>query len=233
MKQIKRWGLLFILIGLLGLVLYFHLYRDLTYDNLSMHRINLLLWTHQHFVQAVLGFMVVYTLAVAISIPGATFLTLVAGFLFGPLVGSVAVVMSATVGAFIIFTAISLALREWVIKKGVKWTRAMEKGFQENAFSYLLFLRLVPLFPFWLVNIIPALLGVPKHTFVFATFLGIIPGVFVYVMVGHGLGHLLDINQTPDLDIFLDPKVLVPLLGLAIFSLVPVGYRYMKRKKHN
>lgn len=107
----------------------------------------------------------------------------------------------------------------------------MQQGFQENAFSYLLFLRLVPIFPFWLVNIVPALLGISKQTFVIATFLGIIPGSFIYVLVGNGLGHVLDANKTPNLRIIFDPEVLIPLLALALISLIPVGYKHFKNKK--
>jgi uncharacterized membrane protein YdjX (TVP38/TMEM64 family) len=195
MTHIKRWGLFFLLSGLLGLFLYFRLYRYLSFENLKLHRMILINWAHQHFFQAISSFMAIYTLTVAISVPGAAFLTLVAGFLFGPLAGTIAVILSATLGAFIIFLAVDLALREWVIQKTAKWNRSMENGFQDNAFSYLLFLRLVPLFPFWLVNIIPALLGVSKYTFVSATILGIIPGAFVYVMMGNGLGHVLDLRD--------------------------------------
>lgn len=118
------------------------------------------------------------------------------------------------------------------MKKTSRWIKGMEQGFKDNAFSYLLVLRLVPLFPFWLVNIVPALLGVSKRTFVFATFMGIIPGSFVYVLVGNGLGHIFDANQTPDLSIIFDAKVLLPLLGLALLSLLPVVYKFVKRKKN-
>lgn len=228
MKHMKRWGLLVLLSGLLGVFFYFHLYRYLSFDNLRMHRMILVAWAHQHFFQAISGFMVFYTLVVAISVPGAVILTLIAGFLFGPLFGTIAVVISATLGAFIVFMAVELALREWVAKKAAKWLQIMEQGFQKNAFSYLLFLRLVPLFPFWLVNIVPALLGISKQTFVIATFVGIIPGSFVYVMVGNGLGHVFDANKTPNLSIIFDPEVLIPLSALAFLSLLPVVYKYLK-----
>lgn len=231
MSHIKRWGLFFLLSGCLGLFLYFHLYRYLSFENLKVHRIILIRWAHQHFLQAISYFMAIYTLSVAISVPGAAFLTLVAGFLFGPLPGIIAVIISATLGSFIVFMAVDLALREWVSKKTALWTQVMEKGFQDNAFSYLLFLRLVPLFPFWLVNIMSALLGVSKKTFVSATILGIIPGTFVYVMIGNGLGHLFDVNETPNLRIVFDPLVLIPLLLLAFLSLVPVIYKYVKDRK--
>lgn len=230
-SQIKRWFLLAILIVLLSLFFYFHLYRYLSFESLKTHRELLLWWSQQHFVWFILGFVFIYTVAVACSVPGATLLTLTGGFLFGPVLGVVLVVMSATLGAFIVFMAVELALRDWLMKKATYWLKAMEEGFQKNSFSYLLFLRLVPLLPFWLVNIVPALLGVTKRTFLIATFIGIIPGSSVYVLVGNGLGHIFDANQTPNLSIIFDPKILFPLLALALLSLVPVGYNYFKHKQ--
>jgi uncharacterized membrane protein YdjX (TVP38/TMEM64 family) len=105
----------------------------------------------------------------------------------------------------------------------------LEDGFRRDALSYLLFLRLVPAFPFWLVNLVPALLGVGLPTFVLGTFLGIIPGTLVYVSVGNGLGAVLDGGGTPDLGIVLTPAVLLPLLGLALLSLVPILVRKVRR----
>lgn len=233
MKHFKRWILLVILAVLLGLFFYFRLYRYLSFDSLKENRELLLAWSQQHFLWVVLGFMAIYTLSVACSIPGATFLTLTGGFLFGPWWGTLFVVFSATLGAFIVFMAVELALRDWVAEKAAKWLKSMEQGFKQNAFSYLLFLRLVPLFPFWLVNIVPALLGVWKRTFVIATFVGIIPGSFVYVLVGNGLGHVFDANETPNLGIILDPSVLIPILALALLSLVPVIYKTIKTKQKN
>ncbi|MCH9718191.1 MAG: VTT domain-containing protein [Gammaproteobacteria bacterium] len=167
-------------------------------------------------------------LAVAASIPGAWFLTLIAGFLFGPILGTFVVVFSATMGAFFVYLAVKFALRDWIAQKTTKWLKLMEKGFQDNAFSYLFFLRLVPVFPFWLINIIPALLGVPLRTFIGATFLGIIPGSFVYVLVGNSLGHVFDANQTPNLDILKDPILFLPLVALGLLTLVPILYRRFK-----
>ena len=231
LKNIKRWTPLIVLLILLGLFFYFQLYRYLSFESLKVNRALLLAWSEQHLIWVVLGFIGVYTISVACSVPGATFLTLAGGFLFGPWLGTLWVVISATLGAFIVFLAVELALRDWVAKKAAKWLKTMEQGFQHNAFSYLLFLRLVPLFPFWLVNIVPALLGISKRTFVIATLIGIIPGSFVYVLVGNGLGHVFDANETPNLGIIFDPKVLIPLLALALLSLVPVIYKLIQRKR--
>jgi uncharacterized membrane protein YdjX (TVP38/TMEM64 family) len=106
----------------------------------------------------------------------------------------------------------------------------MEAGFRENAFNYLLVLRLIPLFPFWLVNLVPAFLGVPLRTYVVATLLGIIPGSLVYASVGNGLGVVFDQGDTPDLGIIFKPAILGPILGLAALALLPVVYRRYKAR---
>ena len=106
----------------------------------------------------------------------------------------------------------------------------MEAGFQKNAFNYLMFLRLVPAFPFWLVNLVPALLDVKLTTYVTATFLGIIPGTFVFAFVGAGLGSVFESGTEPDLGLIFEPQVLLPILALAGLSVVPVVHRKLKSK---
>ena len=230
MDLIKRWGLLLFLLILLGLFFYFDLYHYLSFEQLKLHRTALLSWTQSNLLLALLLFACIYMLAVAVSIPGAWFLTLTSGFLFGPMLGTAIVILSATIGAFCVYLAVRFALRDWVAGKTTKWLKAMEKGFQNDAFSYLLFLRLVPLFPFWLINIVPALLGVSSRVFLVATFLGIIPGSFVYVLVGNSMGHVFDANQTPSLEILKDPVVLLPLLALGLLALIPIIYRHFRQK---
>jgi len=107
----------------------------------------------------------------------------------------------------------------------------MEAGFRKNAFNYLMVLRLVPLFPFWLVNLAPALLDVRLSTYVVATFFGIIPGTFVYAHVGAGLGAVFESGREPDLGVIFQPAVLVPILGLAALSLAPIAYQKFKGRK--
>ena len=106
----------------------------------------------------------------------------------------------------------------------------MEDGFRDNALSYMLFLRLVPLFPFWLVNLVPAFLGVPLGTYVLGTFLGIIPGTVVYCLVGNGLGAVFDRGGEPDLSLIFEPQILAPIVGLAVLSLIPIVYKKVKRR---
>ncbi|WP_262337412.1 TVP38/TMEM64 family protein [Legionella genomosp. 1] len=230
--QLKRWLPLLIIFLVLVLIFSTGLQKYLSFESLKTRRFILLEWTTTHFLLSSLLFVVIYTVAVAVSIPGATFLTLAGGFLFGPVFGSILVIISATVGATLLYFAVKTSLGDWLAQKATGWISRMREGFQENAFSYLLFLRLVPLFPFWVINIVPALLGVSATTFIVATFFGIMPGSVVYVLVGNGLSHIFATNQTPNLSIIFDPKVFYPLLALAALSLLPVIYqKFFKRTK--
>lgn len=230
-QKISNW--LFLTLLILGLicVYYFHWYEYLNYESLNKYHASLQAWTKQNYAEVVLSFMVIYTLLVALSVPGAVFVTLAGGFLFGP-VATFYVVVSATVGATIIFLAVRSTLGDWLANayRSKNWFNKMEKGFQENAFSYLLFLRLVPVFPFWLINIVAGLLNVSFKIFVIATFIGIIPGAFIYVMIGNSLNYLFATNQTPDLNIIFKPQILLPLLGLAVLVLLPILFKGRKRK---
>jgi uncharacterized membrane protein YdjX (TVP38/TMEM64 family) len=178
---------------------------------------------------SVVAFIVFYAAAIAVSLPGGAILTITGGFLFGSVLGSIYVVVGASIGATILFLAARTAVGEPLRARAGPGLKRMEKGFQENAFSYLMFLRLIPLFPFWLVNLVPAFLGVPLRTYVVATVIGIIPGSFVYASVGNGVGALFDTGKTPDLGIIFAPDILIPIVGLAVLSLLPIAYKKFKR----
>jgi len=232
LAQLKRWLPLLLIFIVLTLIFTSGLHKYLSFESLKAHRNILAQWTSEHFWLSSLMFIAIYTLAVAVSIPGATFLTLAGGFLFGPVFGSILVVISATMGATLLYFAVKTSLGDWLAQKATGWISKMREGFQDNAFAYLLFLRLVPVFPFWVINIVPALLGVRAATFIVATFFGIMPGSVVYVLVGNGLNHIFATNQTPNLGIIFDPKVLYPILALAALSLLPVIYqKFFKKRK--
>lgn len=230
MKQhIKR------LIPLLALVIaivaafYFRLDHYLSFAALAQHQSELTAWVNAHYLLSVLSFMAIYIGAVSLSLPGALFLTLVGGFLFGNILGTLYVVVSATIGATLIFMIVQYSLGNWLAQKAHQWVFKMQAGFQKNALSYMLFLRLIPLFPFWVVNIVPAVLNIPTSIFMIATFFGIIPGSFVYVTLGNGLSHLLAEGQAPDLGLIFSPQVLLPILGLALLSLAPIVYKKLTK----
>ena len=220
-NNVLRWlPLICLLIGI-GLAIYFKLYRFLSFKMLQQHYQLLQQWTGDHYLLASLLFMAIYFIATAVSFPGALFLTLAAGLLYGLFWGTVYVVVGATAGATLLFLIVRLSFGDWIASRAQGWVLKMEQGFNENAFNYLLFLRLVPVFPFWVVNIVPALLDMKTRSYVLATFLGIIPGTFVYVLVGNGLGSILAQHKTPNLSIIFTPSVLIPILALAVLSVVP------------
>ena len=215
----------------IGLVFALDLDRYLSFEMLKSHRQTALDWYGNNPVLAVLGFMAGYALVVTLSLPGAVWLTLIAGFLFGTVAATICVGVAPTMGALGIFLIARYALADFFHEKAGEAGRKMEEGFRKDALSYLLFLRLVPLFPFWLVNLVPALLGVSARTFVVGTFLGIIPGTAVFCIVRNGLGVIVDSGGRPDLGIIFKPEILGPLLALAVLSLVPVVYKRIKASK--
>ncbi len=215
----------------LGLFFAFGLDRYLNFELLREHRGALTGFVAENGVLAAVAFTVVYAAAAAVSLPGGVMLTLAGGFLFGIFAGTIYAVIGATIGATGLFLAARTALGDGLRRRAGPAVRRMEQGFREHALSYLLFLRLVPLFPFWLVNLVPAFLGVPLRTYVIGTFFGIIPGGFVFASVGNGLGAVFDAGRTPDLSIIFDPEVLLPVLALALLSLVPVIYKRIKSRR--
>ncbi|MBF0251884.1 MAG: TVP38/TMEM64 family protein [Alphaproteobacteria bacterium] len=179
---------------------------------------------------AVLGFMLAYVVVTGLSLPGGVWLTLMGGFVFGGWTAGSYVVVGATVGATLIFLGARYAFADLFYARAGSHLARMEDGFRENAFSYLLVLRLIPLFPFWLVNLVPALLDVRLSTYVAATFIGIIPGTFVYAHAGAGLGAVFETGEHPDLGIIFQPQILGPLAGLAALSLLPILYKRVKSR---
>ena len=203
----------------------------LSFEMVKANRQAALDWYGQNRILAIFYFVFGYALVVALSVPGAMWLSLAGGFLFGTVLATLYVVLAATLGAVGIFLIARYALADFFHEKMGAAGRRMEKGFRENALSYLLVLRLVPLFPFWLVNLMPALLGVPARTFVTGTFLGIIPGTAVFCSIGNGLGLVIDKGEMPKLDIIFEPHIFGPLLGLSALALVPVAYKRIKASK--
>ena len=224
--------LLPVVVLVLGLVLFFvfGLNRYVSFHVLRDNREALVSWVQNAGVLAVLTYMAVYTICVAFSLPGGAVLSMTGGFLFGTLWGAVYIVISATLGATMLFLIAKTALGDPLRTKAGPWLQKMEAGFQENALSYLLVLRLVPLFPFFVVNLVPAFLGVSLSTYVLGTFFGIIPGSLVYASVGAGLGSIFDAGGTFSAKGILTPQILTALIGLAVLALIPVAYKKIKTR---
>ncbi len=216
-----------------GITLFFLLELDryLSFEALRENRAVLADWVAANRLSAVACYILLYIAVVALSLPGGAVLTIAGGFFFGPAWGTLWTVIGATIGATLLFLAAKTALGDVLRARAGPALRRMESGFQENALSYMFILRLVPVFPFFLVNLAPAFLGVPLHTYIIASFFGIIPGTFVYALVGNGLGAIFDAGKTPDLSIIFAPEILLPLLGLAALAMVPVLYKRISGKK--
>jgi pyruvate/2-oxoglutarate dehydrogenase complex dihydrolipoamide dehydrogenase (E3) component/uncharacterized membrane protein YdjX (TVP38/TMEM64 family) len=177
------------------------------------------------FVLTALGYLTVYTVLTAVSIPGALFLTLAGGLMFGLWVGTLLTATGATIGAVLLFlaarTSFGASMSRWAGDTLVRF----QVGFQRNAVQYLLFLRLVPIFPFWLVNLMSALLSVKLRDYVLATFLGILPGTFIYTGIGAGAAELLQRGESLSISTALSPLVWLPLVGLGLLSLATTFLR--------
>jgi uncharacterized membrane protein YdjX (TVP38/TMEM64 family) len=231
-KKASAWRLLpLALVIAVAVVSYFAFDLDayFSFEALREHRQTLLAWSADNLGLAMAVFTLLYGAVVALSLPGAVWMTLAGGFLFGLVEGTGCAVIGATVGAALLFLVARYALADFFHAKAGPTARKMEAGFRDNALSYLLFLRLVPVFPFWLVNLVPAVLGIPLRTFVAGTLFGIIPGTFVYTSVGNGLGRVFDAGEMPDLGIIFEPEILLPIAGLAVLSLVPIAYKRFRK----
>lgn len=202
----------------------------LTFTNIKAHRETLLNFTEAHPWRSSLSFILVYLLTTALSIPGAAFLSILGGFLFPQPWSTFFVVTGATLGALLLFLAAKTALGPLLKSKSGGILEKISGGFQENASSYLLFLRLVPAFPFWAVNLAPAFFGVPLFTFFWTTFLGIIPGAFVFTQAGAGLGAVFEGEETFSIGQLLNPDIKIALIALGIFALIPIVFKWIKQK---
>jgi len=188
-------------------------------------------WVGRWGMMAAFAYGVGYALMTAFSIPGGALSTIVGGYLFGLWLGAASAVVGATIGAIAVFLAARTALGDALRARTGSALRRMEEGFRRDAFSYLLVLRLVPIFPFWLVNLVPAFCGVPLRTYALATLIGIVPGCFVFASVGSGLGAVLDRGETPDLKIIFEWHILLPILGLALLALLPVVVKKVQARR--
>ena len=200
----------------------------LSLQTLRAHRAVLTSYVSEHAVLAAILFVLAYVAAVGLSLPGATVLTLAGGFLFGPFLGTVLNVTGATIGATLVFLFAQKLFGGDVLARFGDKAIKLGDNIRANAWSYLLVLRLAPLFPFFLVNLVPAFVGVALPVFVLTTFFGIIPGTAVFTAAGAGLGSVLDKDGAFSLAAVLTPEILAGLFGLAALSLaaIPLKKRF-------
>jgi uncharacterized membrane protein YdjX (TVP38/TMEM64 family) len=229
-------------LGVLALSLYFSgVHRYLTVETLVLSKSGLESYVAQHRVLSVLLYVLAYIAIVALSIPGALLMTLLGGLLFGFWVGTTATVTGAAVGATLLFMVAGSSVGAALRSRGGAAVQRMAEGLRRDAASYMLFLRLVPVFPFALVNLAPAIVGVPLTTFVWTTLLGILPGTMAFTLAATSLGGVLDDKRAayeacktlgqPDCRVSLDvstlvnPKLLLAFAALGVVALIPVVAR--------
>ena len=219
-----------VILGILGLGLgaffYFDVGQYFSLEALKANRDDLLAYTNANFAAAVILYVSIYILQTGFSLPGGALMTLTGGFLFGSVLGTIFVNIGATTGATLAFLAARYVLRDWVERKFGKRIEPIQAGFAQNAFSYLLTLRLIPAFPFFLVNLVSGLTRIPLGTYVIGTSIGIIPGSFVYAFAGRQLGSINSLAEIAS------PPVLMAFTFLGLLALVPIVHRkFVERKK--
>jgi len=218
----------------LGLFFVAGLHQYFSLEVLRENRETLRAWVDASPLIAIGLFMLAYAAAVAISFPGASILTVFGGFLFGLWPGVPVIVLAATLGAYIIFLASKTALGDILGKRASGFAKRMERGFREDELSYMFLLRLVPVFPFWAINIAAGLLSVSSRNFLIGTLFGIIPGTFVYTSIGAAAGAAFDAGENVTLSgILFKPETLLPIIGLAALSLLPVILKRFNKRAAN
>ena len=200
----------------------FDLGRFFTLESLKTNRDALQAYYSAHKLVFIIGFILVYTAQTALSLPGAAILTLAAGAIFGALLGTVWVNIGATTGAVLAFLLARTLLRDWVVQTFGNKMESLDRGLRESALSYLLFLRLVPLFPFFLVNLACGVTGLPIRTYILGTMVGILPGSFVYANAGSSIASINSLSEVAS------PRVLFSFALLGIFALIPALYKKIK-----
>ncbi len=246
----RFWPLLLVL-GVAALVLAMGWHRYLTLEHLANNRETLRGFIEGNYALAIAAFVALYVIVVALSLPGGAVLTIGGGFLFGWLVGGIFSVIAATIGATVLFLVAKSTLRDVLVAKAGPRLSQFAEAVRDNAFSYLLFLRFLPVFPFWLVNLAPGLLGVPFRTYVLATMIGIVPGTFAFALAGNGLDSVIDAQRAAhqsclakageagqelcpyglDPSALLTTELIAAFVTLGVVSLIPVAAKWLKRRE--
>ncbi len=244
-SQIKKYIPLLVIGALFLSFFVFGLDQYLSFSYISENRNRLLSMVEEHYFLALIAYFLFYVVAVATSLPGGLLITISGGFLFGWFVGGLVTVFAATIGASILFLVATTSLGDVLKERAGPWLNKLEAGFQKDALNYLLFLRLVPAFPFWLINIAPAFLGISLRTYVIGTFIGIIPGTFVFAFLGRGLDSIIVEQRTMyetclnsgqancaysfDVGSLITPEILISFVALGAISLLPVIVKKIRK----
>jgi uncharacterized membrane protein YdjX (TVP38/TMEM64 family) len=245
---LRRYGLLGLVIALMCLALSQGWHRHITLENVVDQRDRFHEVLAANVTLAVLGYIVAYALLVALSLPCGLIMSMAGGLLFGWLLGGLAAMAGATLGATIVFLIARTAVGDTLNRRAGPWLAKLSEGFQRDALSYLLFLRLVPAFPFWFVNIAPAVLGVPLKTFVLGTVIGITPATFAFASAGAGLDSVIMAAKTAHMacvaangaeacpfklhvSSLITRELILALVLVGLVALMPVGLKRWKRRR--
>ena len=223
-RHAGRWALLVVAALVVALFYGLDLGRWLTLGAIQANRDALLAWTEGHYAVAAALFIVLYCAQTALSLPGATVFSLAGGFLFGTLPGALFVNLGATSGATLAFLAARYLFRDAVERRFGATLKPIQEGFARDGFNYLLTLRLIPLFPFFLVNLVSGLTRIGTGSYVLATAVGIVPASLVYCNAGRQLGGLNALSDVAS------PRVLGAFALLGLLALAPVVYRRWKHR---
>ena len=205
--------------------------KHLTLHELAHRREALEVMVHAHPWEGLAIYIGVYMAIVALSLPAALVMTLTGGLLFGPWIGGIAATASCTVGATVIFLICRTAAGDFIRERAGPTAARLEEGLSRDAFSYIVFLRLLPVAPFWLINLALGLIDIPLGVYVLASFLGILPVSLIFAGLGSGLNAVFEKGGRFDPHIILQPRFLLPLASLAVLSLGPILYRRFRRAR--
>lgn len=222
---IKRLAPLGVIAALLLIGYFSGVHKYLSLDTLSENKAALDAFVQDNFVLAMGTYLIIYIVAVSISFPGASFLTLAGGAIFGWLIGGTLTIFGATIGASIIFLIAKTSLGDFLAEKAGPRMSKLRDGFQKDAFNYLLTLRLAPVVPFWITNLAPAFFGMDLARYALATFLGIIPGTYAYSFIGEQVGTSFDKESN------IVANVTLGLAALAVASLIPLIVKFLRNRK--
>ena len=228
MEKIKKLTpLLLLILGLIAAI-YFDLGRYVDFRILQTHQDIVNGFIADMPVRAALVFLALYALSTAFSLPFGAIITISGGWLFGVWIGGSLTIIGATIGASTLFFATRYALREVMVARAGARLQQFEAGFNRHSISYLMAMRLIPIFPFFLVNFLPALIGVKFRTYALTTLIGIAPGTFVYAGLGNGISYVLSADEPLNTSVIFSPLVFLPLCGLGFLSLLPVMWNKVK-----
>jgi uncharacterized membrane protein YdjX (TVP38/TMEM64 family) len=229
MRTLRRFWLIILLAAVLAAAWAIGASEHLTWAELARNQAALAAWVDAHPVLAPAAYLLLYAVAVLLSLPESAVLTVAGGLLFGTLSGGLLAIAGSSAGAVALFLAVRYHLAEAIAARRGRFLEAVRLSLHRDGFCYLLAIRLVPAFPFWLVNLAAALSGMRLLPYGAATVIGVMPATFVFASIGAGLSEVLATGGQPDLTVIFSPRILGPLIALAALSLVPVAWRRRKR----